>query len=111
MSLRSIEIKKNETVANFVIQNLQQKTGYFFLDDPHHYTYIMDQDDNQYNFISTTFQLSPNEPSVPIVKKNFTVQFAALPLTTQKIDILLRISSYYCDSETNDVAIKNIKLQ
>ncbi len=114
VSLSSIEIKKNETVANLVIQNLQQKPGYFFLSEPKLYTYIMDQDDNQYKFTSSAGLTDQQLTLVPVVKKNFTVQFEPLPSTTHTVDILLGITSYYCGNSyngTNNVTLKNIKLQ
>ncbi len=114
VSLSSIEIKKNETVANLVIQNLQQKPGYFFLSEPKLYTYIMDQDDNQYKFTSSAGLTDQQLTLVPVVKKDFTVQFAPIPSTTHSVDILLGITSYYCGNNyngTNNVALKGIKLQ
>ncbi|MGC9027720.1 MAG: CsgG/HfaB family protein [bacterium] len=116
VSLISIEIKKNETIANFVIQNLQKEEKSFSLVQPDQYTYLMDQDDNQYKYISSTGLTDQQIILVPVVKKNFSVQFEPLPSATQKIDIMFRIfDNGYCGNNTYngwaDVAIKNIKLQ
>jgi TolB-like protein len=111
VTLRSIEIKNNATIANLEIQNLQQQADNFFLSEPKIYTYIMDQDDNQYKFASSTELTEQLRTLVPIVKTRFIVQFEPLPLTTHKIDIILRIRSDRCSYNGTDAALKNIKLQ
>jgi TolB-like protein len=111
VTLRSIEIKNNETTANLEIQNLQKQANNFWLSEPKLYTYIMDQDNEQYKFASSTELTEYSRTLVPIVKTRFTVQFEPLPSTTHKIDILLRIDCAGGSENGVPLALRNIKLQ